>query len=63
MSASASNSSLSPEIDAIKLLIEFPTRRAGHVAFSAAELRAVLALLDAYVASTSKRTAPTKNFS
>ena len=60
MSTSASNSSLPAELDPTALLEEFPTRRAGHAAFSAPELRAVLALLDAYVASTSKRTAPTK---
>ena len=60
MAAASSNATVSAEHTAVSLLCEFPVRRAGRRDFSANELRLVLALLDTYVASTSKRTAPTK---
>ena len=61
MAAASSNVSAPTEQNAVSLLCEFPKRRAEHGEFSTQELRPVLALLDAYVASSSKRTAPTKS--
>ena len=61
MAAASANTSETTEQTAVSVLCEFPARRAGHKDFSAEELRLVLALLDTYVASSSKRTAPTKS--
>ena len=60
MAAASNNTPDSAEQTVVSLLCEFPTRRAGRRDFSTDELRLVLALLDTYVASTSKRTAATK---